>query len=220
MRRVRSIIVWCALIGAIVVAGLMLVPSIFGFERYVIESGSMTGTIDKGSIVYSKAVPADTLKVGDIITFHPPSEFGVDGFVTHRIADINRPPEAGGFRTFRTKGDANPSADPWEMTLDNDRGALEKAHVPYVGYVYLALAVPWVRLLLITIPALLIVVLTAVSMWRDAGRQAEAERQALSQDPPPVDADETPQAPSPLWRGDRGGTEPVEDEPGDRKAPA
>ena len=66
------------------------------------------------------------------------------------------------------------------MTLDNDKTALEKAHVPYLGYIYMALSIPWVRILLITIPALLIGVLTVVSVWRDAGREAKAEREALS----------------------------------------
>ena len=42
---------------------------------------------------------------------------------------------------FTTKGDANEAPDPWRFELD-DGAAREEAHVPYVGYVYLALAKP------------------------------------------------------------------------------
>jgi|tagenome__1003787_1003787.scaffolds.fasta_scaffold20774477_2 signal peptidase len=179
MRRLRSWLINLFLICAVIIAGLLVVPSLLGYERYVITSGSMTGTIDKGSVVYSQVVPADTLKVGDIITFKPPAIYQVDDLVTHRIHSISHPHEAHGNPVFRTKGDANPDPDPWEITLDDDKGPLVKAHLPYVGYVYLALAIPWVRFLLITIPALLIGILTVISVWREAGREAEAERQAL-----------------------------------------
>ena len=81
---------------------------------------------------------------------------------------------------FRTKGDNNDAADPWTFTLDDGDGALEKAHIPYLGWIYLALGVPWVRILLITVPALLIIVFTAVSLWREAGREVEeAQRRRM-----------------------------------------
>jgi len=179
MRRLRNWLVNLVLICAVIVAALLVVPLLLGYERYVITSGSMTGTIDKGSVVYSEVVPADTLKVGDIITFTPPAVYKVDDLVTHRIHAISHPHEAHGNPVFRTKGDANAEPDPWEIPLDDGKAPLEKAHIPYVGYIYLALAIPWVRILLITIPALLIGLLTVISVWREAGREAEAERQAL-----------------------------------------
>jgi signal peptidase len=33
----------------------------------------MTGTIDRGSLIFDKVVPAESLKVGDIITYTPPA---------------------------------------------------------------------------------------------------------------------------------------------------
>ena len=180
MRRVRNFLVNVLVIAAVVFAALLLAPTIFGYERYVITSGSMDPTIPEGSVVYSEPTPADQLTVGDIITFKPPQTYAID-LVTHRVHSIESPPEANGRLVFRTKGDANEKPDPWEITLDQNEAALEKAHVPYVGYIYIALAEPWVRLLLITIPALVIAVGTAVSVWREAGREAEAERQALEQ---------------------------------------
>ncbi len=35
----------------------------------------MTGTYDRGSIVYDRPVPVSSLKVGDPITYDPPSGF-------------------------------------------------------------------------------------------------------------------------------------------------
>ena len=169
------------LVLAIVVAALIVLPSLFGFDRYVINGGSMEPTIPKGSVVYSKPVAAEALEVGDIITYRPPVSSGVDELVTHRIIEKTTRTNASGKSegVFRTKGDANDSADPWRFTLDDGEGALEKAHLPYLGWIYLALGVPWVRIVLITVPALLIVVFTAISLWREAGREVEEAKRRI-----------------------------------------
>ena len=64
----------CALLIAagIVFGALLIVPSVMGWERYVIVSGSMTGTYDRGSLVFDEVVPVKSLKVGDVITYTPP----------------------------------------------------------------------------------------------------------------------------------------------------
>ena len=48
----------------------------FGIQRYVIVSGSMTGTYDRGSVVFDQVVPVASLKVGDVITYRPPAGAG------------------------------------------------------------------------------------------------------------------------------------------------
>jgi len=169
------------LVLATTVAVLMLLPAILGFKRYVIESGSMEPAIKVGSVVYSKPADAADLEVGDIITYKPPPDSGVNELVTHRIHSIHAHPA--GPPVFRTKGDANESADPWRFHLTNGEAALEHSHVPYLGYVYLALGVPWVRMLLIVIPSILIIVITLISLWRETGREAEEERRRLGLEP-------------------------------------
>ena len=99
-----------ALVVATLAAALVLAPAVLGWERYAIVSGSMSGTYDQGSLVLAEVVSVADLKVGDVITYTPPRGSGPDGLVTHRIASIGRD-ERGG-RVFRTKGDANPVADP------------------------------------------------------------------------------------------------------------
>ena len=60
----------------------MILPGLFGYQRYVITSGSMTGTYDRGSVVFADVVPVSDLRVGDVITYTPPPGSGPDGLVT------------------------------------------------------------------------------------------------------------------------------------------
>ena len=76
------------LLGAAVLAGLgLVVPALLGFERYVIVSGSMSGSYDRGSLVFAEVVPVRDLRVGDVITYRPPPGAGPSGLVTHRIVE-------------------------------------------------------------------------------------------------------------------------------------
>jgi len=73
VKRVLKGIVTLLCVGAIVIVVLIVVvPALLGLQRYVITGGSMTGTISRGSVIYSRLTPTDQLKVGDIITFYPP----------------------------------------------------------------------------------------------------------------------------------------------------
>ena len=73
MAQVRNWGITIALIFAVIVAVLMLVPSLFGFDRYVIESGSMEGAIDKGSVVYAKPAHVSELAVAVSLIAHTPT---------------------------------------------------------------------------------------------------------------------------------------------------
>jgi signal peptidase len=173
------------LVLVLMIAGLMVVPSILGYQRYVIVSGSMEPTIGTGSVVYDKPVPVPDLKVGDIITFVPPPEFDIEMPVTHRIHEISTTAPgtevdgetvAAGTLQFRTKGDANKDVDPWKMVLDKPEQARVEHHIEYLGYVYGFLSNRWAQLLLIGLPALLIAVMLARALWRAAGESVVRER--------------------------------------------
>jgi signal peptidase len=117
-------------------------------------------------------VPVDQLQVGDVITYTPPPGSGPEGRITHRIAWIGS--DQLGRRVFRTKGDANASADPWTFTLDQPTQAKVAFHVPYVGFVFAALSIRDVRMLVIGLPALLIAVAAFAGLRREAHSAAEA----------------------------------------------
>jgi signal peptidase len=177
-RRVGSVL-WALLVAAGLLLGLLLIaPSLLGWERYVIVSGSMTGTYDRGSLVFDEVVPVKSLKVGDVITYRPPRGSGVPtGLVTHRITSIGRDPKTRE-PVFRTRGDANPVADSWTFTLPDTHQARVVAGVPYVGFGLAALAEREARMVLVGGPAALIALMVLVGLWRDTGREARASAAA------------------------------------------
>src|SRR3954453_10357000 len=62
-RRVGRSVSGAALVALATIAALALVPALFGLQRYVIVSGSMTGTYDRGSLVLDEVVPVSQLRV-------------------------------------------------------------------------------------------------------------------------------------------------------------
>ena len=159
--------------GALLVAGAfalglaILVPALLGYQRYVITSGSMTGTYDRGSVVFDRVVPTASLRAGDVITFQPP---GHAGLVTHRITSVRT---VRGERVFTTKGDANRTPDAWgAIKLANAKQARVAFHVPYVGYGIAALSERRVRMLVVGLPAMLIALSTLAGLWRDTSPNA------------------------------------------------
>ena len=158
---------------ALALAALMLLPTLFGYQRYVITGGSMTGEIERGSVVFDRAVPVARLEVGDVITYRPPGA-AARHFVTHRIVSIGRGPA--GVRTFRTKGDANRSVDPWRFTLRRPTQARVELTVPYVGYALSALMDRHLRMIIIGLPALVLAVSLLAALWRQAGEEAQRGR--------------------------------------------
>jgi signal peptidase len=102
-----------------------------GMATFVVTGGSMEPTIHKGSLVIDQPVTADTLKLGDVITFDH-----YDQTTTHRIVGLEG--SASG-TMFSTKGDANQVTDPEPLTFPG-RVGLVKLAVPGLGY-----AVAWMQ---------------------------------------------------------------------------
>ena len=171
----------CALLVAagVLFGAFLIAPSLLGWERYVIVSGSMTGTYDRGSLVFDEVVPVKSLKEGDVITYRPPRGSGPKGLVTHRIRSIGHDPKTHA-KAFRTKGDANTVADPWTFTLPQRDQARVVTGVPYMGFVLAALADRQVRMILVGIPAALIALFVMIGVWRDAGREAKERATAVA----------------------------------------
>ena len=102
-----------------------------GMASFVVTGGSMEPTIHKGSLVIDAPVTADTLKLGDVITFDH-----YDQTTTHRIVGVEG--SANG-TMFSTKGDANQVTDPEPLSFPG-RVGLVKLAVPGLGY-----AVAWMQ---------------------------------------------------------------------------
>ena len=83
-------------------------PTFFGFTASIVLTGSMSGAIEPNDVVVTRQ--QDSYAVGDIITF---SAEGTS--VTHRIA-------AADGEGYRTKGDANNTADPSPVAQEDITG--------------------------------------------------------------------------------------------------
>jgi signal peptidase len=177
-RRTKRVASLIGLAACFALSGAIAIPAALGYERYVITSGSMTGSYDRGSIVYSERAPVDSLRVGDVITYLPPGSAGDGGLVTHRIVWAGA--DRSGRRAFRTKGDANPVADPWRFTLDGRTEARAAFGIPYLGYGISALAIREVRMLFIGLPALLVALAVLARLWRGAGAEARRRKAGTS----------------------------------------
>lgn len=160
------------------IAGIMLVPAALGYHRYVILTGSMTGTYDTGSIIFDKPEPTSQLKVGDDITYAPPPGASPNQkLVTHRIHEIL--PGPNGQRAYITKGTANEHKDPWKFTLPQPEQDVVQFHLPYAGYIFMALGIPKVRMAAIGLPALLMALWMILGLWRDGGELQRKRREGV-----------------------------------------
>jgi signal peptidase len=166
-------LVFVAMIGCV---AIMLVPAALGFHRYVILTGSMTGTYDRGSIVFDRPVPTSGLKVGDPITYSPPPGFTSQTRVTHRIWSIHH--GANGVRVFKTKGDANAHPDIWKFTLNQPMQDEVVFHIPEVGYLFLMLSIRDFRIVLVGVPSLIIALIMLRGVWREGGEAARKQKLA------------------------------------------
>lgn len=162
MRTLRAVgrhLVNIACVVILLISAALLVPGFFGYERYVITGGSMSGSFEPGAVVFTRAIPVVDLQVGDVITYQPPPDSGVEGLVTHRIAEIEDDPEQG--LLFTTKGDANDAEDPWRFRIDDATQPRVELAVDHLGWPLIWIADPATRAILIGLPAAIIFLLAA-----------------------------------------------------------
>ena len=121
-----SVLCWFYLsVVAFLFAWVVIVWAVVGWTPAVVTTGSMQPAINPGDIILS-APPEDdvVLDAGTVITFEDPVRPGE--LITHRVDTVN----ADG--TYTTRGDANSSADSYEVTTDELTG-VGRLLVPAVG---------------------------------------------------------------------------------------
>ena len=121
-----SVIVTAIAIIAIVLVGMRLA----GFRTFTVMSGSMEPNYPVGALIYVQPVNYKELKVGDVISYVANDDKTV---VTHRIAEIERDKDDADVLRFRTKGDANSSADAKLVHYKNVLGT-PVIVIPNIGY--------------------------------------------------------------------------------------
>lgn len=118
----------------IAVAAALVVPG--NWQLRPVRSGSMEPTVATGSLAVVERVGVGDVTTGDVILFHDPGE--PRQLVMHRIVSVT---ETSSRREVETKGDANPSKDPWRFSLTGPYSYKLRYVVPYAGYPAM-----WVRM--------------------------------------------------------------------------
>ena len=83
-------------------------PSVFGLVPLIVHTDSMAPVFESGDLIIGVRTDARDVREGDVISFRDPASPS-GAIVTHRVAEVLR--EADGTMAFRTKGDANGTAD-------------------------------------------------------------------------------------------------------------
>ena len=120
-------IVSTALVVLMVLCAVFLMGSrVMGYQCFTVISGSMEPKYSVGDLIYVKKVDANTIQVGDDITFILNEDLVV---ATHRVVRIDAENQR-----FYTKGDANEIEDQSPVHFNNVIG-VPKFAIPKLGYV-------------------------------------------------------------------------------------
>ena len=147
-------------------------PRVLHYRTATMLTGSMAPTIDPGDVVVDTAEPATSLAVGQIVSYHIPVD---DHHVeSHRVTWVHV--LASGSVEFRTKGDANPTADPWTAQSSPHQQVWVVRHVlRRVGSVIRLLREPWLQTALTRVLPVLLVLSVLLAIWRPTNSTTEDE---------------------------------------------
>jgi signal peptidase I len=140
-----GVVAWVVASAATLLLALAFLPTIFGFESLIVVSGSMGRTLPIGSVALTRAVEAEAVGVGDVISFR---HRGRDETITHRVIAVAT---ENGQAVFTTKGDANNSVDPEKVVVGGRVHRVDHV-VPLAGHVVRYARTPLGGVALIVVP--------------------------------------------------------------------
>ena len=150
-----------ALVFACVVFVLGSVLPRLGLYRPVtVYSNSMRPTFRAGDMIIVTPEPTGRVRKGDVITYAIP--IGDRHTESHRVVRVL---EGGRHPVVVTKGDANHDADPWNAKLNGAYVWHYRGRLPDLGYVVIALRMPFVRVLCLVMFPLLLASIALARVW-------------------------------------------------------
>ena len=126
--------------------------TLFGYRYFTVLTNSMVPVFSSGDAVLVHAEDAQSIQVGDIITYHPSAD--TDSYLTHRVTQKLENYEGTGVTCFRTQGDANDAEDPFTIGEEQVVGTVA-LHIPKLGLVIRFVQLRWYYV----VPLLLLVFL-------------------------------------------------------------
>ncbi len=155
------------LLGTLGLLAAGTAPTLFGYNNYVINGGSMEPSLQVGSIAITRGTSPFALEVGDIIARNDPPDGSP---VLHRVVEITN---VDGQRAFVTQGDQNRTPDTIPIVLAGT-GDRVVYSVPYAGYI-LNFARSWLgRVILLGVPVALLAITSAVQAGGWLKRRSKA----------------------------------------------
>ena len=130
------------------------VPDLFGYTPFSVQTNSMKPTISKGDYIFVEKCDAETLKVGDIVTFFTIID-GKRVVNTHRIVNVYT---TGDMIEYQTQGDnkeTNPEPDEMLLSPGDVIGKFTGTKIPVLGSVIDFLSTQLGFFLVILLPVLL-----------------------------------------------------------------
>ena len=156
-KRIPSIIgiIVCVLLAPILIMNFTIiiksyispdkVPDFFGIKPFIVDSPSMTGTVNKYDIIITKNIDPAKLKKEDIISFKDNN----GSVITHRIEGLT---EIDGKPAFITKGDANNKTDDDLVFYSQVESVYINIRIPNLGRLAIFIQTPLGMLAFIGIP--------------------------------------------------------------------
>jgi signal peptidase I len=154
--------------------GLAVGPHVFGYRTMTMLTGSMAPVINPGDVTVAVQEPISKLAVGQIISYQIP----VDDHrvVSHRVVTVTHRPD--GAVVVQTKGDHNPSADPWTAVVTDPTVWTVQAVVPRLGDVIRTLRGPGLHIVFLYVGPALLTLLLLAQIWHSPKARAAAEQKA------------------------------------------
>jgi len=113
----------------------------------IVASGSMRPALEVGDLIIIQGIPANSIRVEDIIVFDSPQ----GARTIHRVTRMQT--LQNGTMQFKTKGDANPSEDP-DWTPEQSVHGRVIYRIPYIGWLALD---PTIPIIIISITIIIII---------------------------------------------------------------
>lgn len=172
IKKIASILCMCLIALEILVISVIVVskmsgkvPSVFGYNMYVVASPSMTPELEIGDIVISKTYDGGELAVGDVVQFVSKSGESQGKIITHKIIWIGGENDD----EIITKGVANVQAD--APINRSDVMSVVKYKTVVIDKIYGLLSSTWGFVFLVMIPLVAMIALEIISLSKNIKKE-------------------------------------------------
>ena len=171
-RAARTAVV-ALLLVVIALGAALAISRLMGYRTLTVQSGSMTGTADVGSVVVARSIAGSDVRVGDVIVIQRESQGAAPAPVLHRV--IERRVDTSGQIVIRTQGDANPAPDP-ELQVLRGRTLTPVVIVPRLGRALATVQTPVGWFGLVVLPLVAAVSFSLCRLWAGEAEDEGGDR--------------------------------------------